>query len=124
MDYKKEIVNKVPYPDYMIIKKQIEEKYANNGYYKLPLKVASDRIDKDAKDEYIAKMKEYNIGENERIQTFKKVAFEDLGYSDWSEKKKDIVFSRAWDEGHSYGFNEVFNCLSDLIDFVNELERI
>lgn len=38
-----------------------------------------------------------------------------------SRKAAEIVYARAWEQGHSSGYSEVTMCASDLIDFAKEI---
>lgn len=42
--------------------------------------------------------------------------FEDLGITD--NPKKDLLFSKAWDYGHSGGYSDVYNHACDLVDLI------
>lgn len=47
---------------------------------------------------------------------FKADLFEDLGISDHPMREK--LYSKAWEDGHSAGFSEVYNVASDLVDLI------
>lgn len=44
-------------------------------------------------------------------------AMEDYGFS---RKQSEMLFSRAWDEGHAFGYHEVQNDFDDLIEWASE----
>lgn len=47
-------------------------------------------------------------------------AIDDYGFT---QAQAEMIFSRAWDEGHSWGFNEVRTHFEDLADFVNDFMK-
>lgn len=59
--------------------------------------------------------------ERRREEEFKeelvKSAMEDYGFT---RKQAEMIFVRAWEEGHSCGFNEVRIDFDDLIEWVSE----
>lgn len=36
---------------------------------------------------------------------------------DFSEELFNICYSKAYDDGHAHGYDEVYNCLYDIVDF-------
>jgi len=78
-----------------------------------PYPVRSDPDFKALRDAYMA--------ESRRISDrFKTDALTEVGLSDHS--KRDLIYEKAWADGHAYGYSEVFNCLGELADFVKALE--
>lgn len=49
-------------------------------------------------------------------EMFKKDVFENFGVTD--NPKAERCFEIAWEDCHSYGFNEVFNKFGELIDLI------
>jgi hypothetical protein len=49
---------------------------------------------------------------------FKKDALEELGLTD--HPKADKIYSKAWDQGHYAGLNEVWVCLQNLADLFED----
>lgn len=47
---------------------------------------------------------------------FKKDLYEDLGIED--NPKKEKLFEKAWELGHSGGYSEVYNYACDLVDLI------
>lgn len=47
---------------------------------------------------------------------FRQDLFEDLDIVDNS--KRDLLFSKAWELGHSSGYNEVYNYACDLVELI------
>jgi hypothetical protein len=45
--------------------------------------------------------------------------------SEYPNGKKvfDILWNKAWDDGHAYGFREVYNAFYDLDDMVMDIAR-
>ena len=51
---------------------------------------------------------------------FKEDALADAGLA--NHPKKDMIFDKAWEDGHASGYHKVFYKLRDLADFVRALE--
>ena len=47
---------------------------------------------------------------------FKADAFEELGITD--NPKRDLLYSKAWEHGHSAGYCDVWYYLQDLVDLI------
>lgn len=71
-------------------------------------------------EEVEASRNEYRKEEANILGQFQADALEEVGLA--NHPKKDIIFSKAWQNGHSGGFSEVFGQLQDLASFVEELE--
>jgi hypothetical protein len=55
--------------------------------------------------------------EDARVHTlFEKDLFEDLGITD--HPKKGLLFSKAWEMGHSSGYHEVYTVAQDLVELI------
>jgi hypothetical protein len=69
-----------------------------------------------------AQRKKYYEVENEVVGKVIQAMKDDLGYDNSEEDKKvfDLIYSRAYEDGHSSGFNEVYNYLLDYDSFVKE----
>lgn len=61
-----------------------------------------------------AARKAYLQAETDALRRFKEDLFADLGISD--HPLRDKLFSKAWDDGHSSGYSEVYNCALNLVD--------
>jgi hypothetical protein len=68
------------------------------------------------------KLAEYNKESNNLKEEFWKDCREEFGYDSFLSKRGcEILESKAWQEGRSCGYSEVYNCLCDLSDFVSEI---
>jgi hypothetical protein len=67
-------------------------------------------------DAYKRAMQEYRVKEGAIYTNFKFALYEDLGISRNSKREK--LFAKAWDRGHSSGFYEVYNTALDLVDLI------
>lgn len=65
-------------------------------------------------------MDDYREEEIRLTKQFYDDAIKEAGLS--NHPKKDIIYSKAWEDGHSGGYSEVFNKLLDLAEFVEKLE--
>ena len=79
------------------------------------------------KNAYEAARKAYNQASSEAeakvIQAMKK---EIGGYGDNEQDNKlfDLVYGKAYEDGHSSGFNEIYNCLLDYDDLIQRTLEI
>lgn len=57
------------------------------------------------------------LAEEARIyEQFKQDLFNDLGIED--NPKRELLFSKAWERGHSAGYHEVYSVAQDLVDLI------
>lgn len=60
--------------------------------------------------------------ENKRIMTkFRKDAEDFFIPNEYSNELKNVIHEKAWEKGHAYGFDEVWNCYYDVMEFVEEI---
>lgn len=67
-----------------------------------------------------AKKERDNI-RHERELEFKQDLFKEFGVED--DSAREIIFRKAWDEGHSAGYQEVYFEFSELMDFVKDVRK-
>lgn len=70
-------------------------------------------FDKEGYTEYTNK---YMSCLNEKEAQFKADLLEEAGITD--HPKADMLFNKAWEQGHSSGYSEVYNCFYDLLDLI------
>lgn len=70
----------------------------------------------NAREDYDKKVKSWNAKCNRLEQEFKHDLFEELGLTE--NPKADLLYSKAWEYGHSAGFEEVFYYASELADLI------
>jgi hypothetical protein len=58
----------------------------------------------------------YNKETAELYALFKNDLFADLGIQD--NPKREKLFTKAWEDGHSAGYSEVYNCALGLVDLI------
>lgn len=52
-------------------------------------------------------------------------AREEIGYGEsLNEAQISVLENKAWEDGHSAGYSEVFIQLQDLVDFLDEINRV
>jgi hypothetical protein len=61
----------------------------------------------------------YKTLKQARVELFKEELFADTNLT---RNKFEVIYSRAWDKGHSCGLQEVENCFNDLCDFIQQVE--
>jgi hypothetical protein len=66
--------------------------------------------------------KEYYLKSAELLNEFWADARQELGYAKFLNPELcQIVESKAWENGHSNGFQDVFSCLEELVDFAKQV---
>lgn len=68
------------------------------------------------KDAYAAACRDFEKETNRLLKKFKDDALYDLGLTD--NPKADLLFSKAWEHGHSSGLYEVFSWMEDLAELI------
>jgi hypothetical protein len=68
---------------------------------------------------YNEQLKKYREHDGELIQQFKQDLFKNCNVKD--EAKGEKVYSKAWEDGHSDGFESVANYFERYLDFAREL---
>lgn len=72
--------------------------------------------DKEALNDYEIFKKKYFEEKKELDKLFREFFFQYLGIED--NPKKNILFVKAWERGHSSGLYEVINCGENLIELI------
>jgi hypothetical protein len=90
-------------------KKDLIDYYHNKGWIK------ERHFDEEAYKEALEYFRE---GEREVEREFKKDLFEKLGIED--NPKKDKLYDKAYEMGHSGGFTEIYNYAVDLVELIEE----
>lgn len=66
--------------------------------------------------EYAKKETEYYKAKEEVDVIIRAYVKDMAGFHRIPEKYRDKVWSKAWEDGHSSGYSEIYNCLSGLVD--------
>lgn len=67
-------------------------------------------------------LKKARAARTQRIMAeFKRDMFEELGIANHPMREK--LYSKAWENGHSSGFQEVYNCALNLVDLIEVPEN-
>ena len=112
-DYK----NTVPFP-----KKPIKPNLAYEDCTSTTARKYADKLEVWEKEmeNYKLQMDAYTAEEQRLMGQFYADALEESGLE--KHPKSNIIYSKAWEDGHSGGYSEVFNKLLDLAEFVENLE--
>lgn len=81
-------------------------KIPENSVFETEMDDAAHRLALDA----------YHAAEQAVYDTFKNDLFADLGISD--NPRRQVLFSKAWERGHSYGLQEIYNVACDLVELI------
>lgn len=68
------------------------------------------------REAHVAALSAYGAETSRLYDMFKADLFEDLGIAD--NPKREKLFSIAWEDGHSSGYNTVYNIASDLVELI------
>jgi hypothetical protein len=67
-------------------------------------------------------MKSHRKAQDALIAEFWADCRKEIGYDSWLNPAACVAVEReAWERGHYAGFSEVFNCLTDVVDFASRL---
>lgn len=72
---------------------------------------------------YNVRIDAYHTEANRMEEEFWKELQEDLGWDNLPEKIASALRSRAWERGHSSGYNEVYAVACDYSDLVNAIRE-
>ena len=120
--YREKYTNKLPYPskdDFTMTYIYKNGKCVWEGslaYYKRDGKV--DGVQENVLDDeaYKTAMREYRLEDNRLYNAFKAELEEDHGVQ--NHPKKDLLFSIAWEEGHSCGYDEVASYYDRYVELI------
>jgi CRISPR/Cas system CSM-associated protein Csm4 (group 5 of RAMP superfamily) len=65
-------------------------------------------------------VQKHNDGVEAHVENYIKKA---AGLRNFNQAQQDLLWYRAWDKGHSSGYSEVYNCLCNLVEFINEFNK-
>lgn len=74
--------------------------------------------------EYELKRKDFRKLEAERMQEFKEELYIMYAPPELSGKAFEIIFEKAWEDGHSSGLHSVVDCVDELCGFVYDILKI
>lgn len=74
--------------------------------------------------EYESKRKDIQKLRVERMQEFKEELYRVYAPPEMSEKVFEIIYQKAWEDGHSSGLHSVSDCVDDLCWFVRDIIQI
>jgi hypothetical protein len=92
----------------------LKDKYNLTGRYFNEMPYATRK--KDQK-----KYEAYNKRQAEIELDFVADLEKEFGTDVYPKRVRELIFSKAWQEGHSYGHGEVLNCYGDLAEFVDDI---
>lgn len=109
--------NKLPFP-----KKPIKPNLAYANCTPQMARSYADKLEiwEKSFDDFKLQMDAYTAEEQRLMGQFYTDAIEEAGLS--NHPKSAVIYSKAWEDGHSGGYSEVFNKLLDLAEFVEKLE--
>ena len=69
------------------------------------------------------RLKQYREDCRKQEILFRKALEEEFALSEWPQPVLDAVYSKAWEDGHAYGYHEVACHYSELCDFVKVVRQ-
>ena len=82
---------------------------------KYPTAVIQEVLDEEG---YKAHQKQYGEERHKLQEEFVNDLFEEFGVSD--NPKRHKAFALAWEQGHAYGLEEVYNKFDDLVELIRD----
>lgn len=84
---------------------------------------AEKDLEEEAKKYYQEQRQIYDDSLAAALQDFWNDARNDLGYDSFlDEDGMNKIESKAWENGHSYGYSEVFSHLEDLVSLMRDIQ--
>jgi len=75
-------------------------------------------------EEQKAKMAEINAKMKEEYELFKKQQIQYIqSQGNFTASQSEMIFQRAWEDGHANGYTEVCIHIEDLIDWLNDFNN-
>ena len=102
-------------PERVVDKKAFD---SDAEYYRA-LADASEQYEKDM-SEYKRQVKEAGEVANQVVADFREFCVSNHLDTDIPEDIKGLVYSAAYEDGHSAGFSEVYNCMDDFAEIANK----
>ena len=66
--------------------------------------------------EYTEYLKNYNKDEKDRYEAFVNDLYDEFDVQ--NNPKKELLYAKAYEMGHSSGFSEIYNYFSELVDLI------
>ena len=84
---------------------------------------AENELKEEAKRYYQERRKNYTDAVAAATREFWEDARNDLGYDAFLDVEgMQLLESKAWDDGHSYGYSEIFSHLKDLVSLMRKIQ--
>ena len=118
--------------NYKTIQEKLRENYYSNISADYPIKKSYNRetrceccglVTKTWMDEeqYKKDLKTYHDEQNKLHEEFRNDCFNYYGIQ--NDPSRDVIFSRAWEQGHSSVYYEVFNEIDNILEFVETVKK-
>jgi len=106
------------YKDDMEVYQKPRRPILERGHTVSEVRQYASALEKYEKKEFEWKehIKQVHIRQAELENQFREDLIEDLGIKD--NPKAGLLFSKAWELGHSSGYHEVYNYACDLVDLI------
>lgn len=106
----------MPYPDRNKIRDRFFEGFDALVGTKQQLQDEENRLKKMVEEEHNKQLKLYYKSQVEAMERFKNDMFEELGITDNS--KRNLLFEKAWEFGHSCGYESVAAYMCDMVELI------
>lgn len=112
------------YPNRFEYRKKLIDEIDNTPLTKEQHKVELDKVDGKVRDWFKEAMKPHSAEASKLDREFWADCREELGYDKYLNETGVAMLERqAYEDGHAYGYSEVFSKLQDLEQFVDEIRR-
>jgi hypothetical protein len=111
----------IKYPKRPVTPERVIDKktFDSDAEYYRTLADASEQYEKDM-SEYKRQVKEAGEVGGQVASDFREFCISDHLDADIPEDIKGLVYSAAYEDGHSAGFSEVYNCMDDFAEIANK----
>lgn len=121
-DYYSDRNVKAEYPDRRGYKKKLIEEIDNTPMTTDQRTAAMSKVEQRVREWFNEAVKPYYKERNRLAEEFWKDAREELGYDQYlNDDGVRALEAKAWEDGHSAGFSEVFCHLQELESFVEDI---
>ena len=106
---------KSDYKSLQSIRRMVYVKHAFDPYL-IDSKTEEELIRSKLKQEVQSIYKSMLQSNTDKMEEFKRDLFKDLDIED--NPKRELLYDKAWEMGHAYGFSEVYSKACDMVDLI------
>lgn len=105
--------------DYEDYEKELLDELDNTPLIKADYDLGFAKIKEAINDLKRQHLQEYRNEESRLVSEFFEDCEKEFGFSNFPNRVKDFIHSKAYEDGHAYGFSEIANKYGELVEFAN-----